>query len=1705
MKKILTILALLFIIFSQSFAIQFPADSSIRIKRDTIVKPERDSVIAPPEGWQNQKIADKNNGSTNSSLLGSNNAPTLVFPANYASINGTSVGLYWNKNNSLGTCDYLVRVVDLTTLTPLYNYTNAGDNSSFGVQNLIAGRNYAISIKAVNKANANDFAESTVYNISVPSSNVTTISLTSINATTFCGNNRNITIYYTRTGNYNSNSYNISNSSYYAYGNTFVELSDKNGSFANPILIGGVSLNSNSGSFGVSLPSNLVFGTNYKIRLFAYTPVALSGESSTMTIGTIGNDLDIINRFDASVRYNSLSLCNGSSALIKTQLPDTTGMTFQWKKDGVNVALGGNSSKYTVKTGGNYTISITQGTCPTITSGQAYIYNLTGNTTTYLNRSGDAIQCGGGSAILTMPYWSDNQTYQWQRNGQSISGANQRTYTAYQTGNYSVRVVDGSCSITATSDALTFGSSISLTPSLGASTICSTGGQTFASVSPSYSPNLSNNYQWKRNGLNISGATSNSYTITQGGVYNVQVTQGGCTATSQGMEVKTSTTLDSIKIIQDLSVSCSPTEASLRPSSTGLSNVIYNWVKNGVTLGLNNYYYAYTDGSYTLTIAQGSCVTTSKPSIVTLNTNTFTPTLYINGNSSSTVRDTVYACTDASQSLYIYNYPSGNFQWFKDGVMINGATSSNYFVSQRGSYYVRITTSSCVLNSRPIFVENTFPKFSLNVTPQSTNVCVNNIVKLDYFNKGFYPYNCTTWKKDGATLTTCGSSPFSVLESGIYTATVQQGNCSAESEPINIKINEPITASISGNTTMASGGTAKVYVTFTGSAPWTFTLSDGNTITTSNNPYIYNVTPTNSTTYTLTSVMGSCGVGTVSGSGIVTIGTCITPTVITTQPLSQTKCTGSAVTFSTIATGGGTLTYQWKKDGQNISGATNSSYVISNLKTADIGNYSVEVTGTCGTVFSNNALLKPVNNVPAFASATNPVYVGSTLRLSAGSYVGNVTYAWQGPNGYTSNLQNPVIASATVSNGGVYTLSVDNGQGCVGQAVASTNVLVANITLSNLSNTTFCAGGAGTLNFSPVIAGHNYAVQISDSNGSFGASPTIIGTSQNSSITFNTPSGYSSGTTSTYVLRVVDLDDIMNVSAPSAVIYFNALYASVETIVGKNYASVCTGSSLKMYARLNFPDNNDVVYEWKKDGNIIGGVTNATYISNQAGSYVVKATKSSCGVSTSNGFSFYTTSNPQSFYNNPDQYQCAGNTVPLKADYASESAVYVWRKDGVIISNPTPASILNVNQSGSYNLTTTDANCTQGGSSSTRIFTFGNIIPTSINSGGKDTLISCVNYSTYLYHNTGSQNSVDYTYQWFKDGNALLNENRYYTYAYTEGLYALKITQGICNSFSQGVFARKNGMTSKVIVAPYGSQNCSGNNVYLYLDGLTCASYQWQKDGVDIVLSSSTNAYFYATQSGDYRLKINDNGVVSFSNVISVVVSSNPTFSIRSNSASNVVTCLPYAYYYLNNAPSGTNFYEWYKNNVVISGANYSSYEMFSAGTYKLKVTNGICSGFSQDVIVASGSQISKPQLISNGGKIVCGNTYINLQTNYVPYVNYEWKLNGQTISLSPYTSSLTILQSGIYTVAASQNGCSATSDPLVINIGDKQQSIKTFNWNDASTWSCGSVPVVTEDILINKGHTVTIPNNYTGFMKDLQLNGSLNYGTNALLKSRTN
>lgn len=83
------------------------------------------------------------------------------------------------------------------------------------------------------------------------------------------------------------------------------------------------------------------------------------------------------------------------------------------------------------------------------------------------------------------------------------------------------------------------------------------------------------------------------------------------------------------------------------------------------------------------------------------------------------------------------------------------------------------------------------------------------------------------------------------------------------------------------------------------------------------------------------------------------------PPTITTQPSNQSVSVGQTATFSVIATGQGTLTYQWKKDGVDISGATSASYTTPVLVLADnASTYSVKVSdSTSASVTSTSATL----------------------------------------------------------------------------------------------------------------------------------------------------------------------------------------------------------------------------------------------------------------------------------------------------------------------------------------------------------------------------------------------------------------------------------------------------------------------------------------------------------------------------------------------------------------------------------------------------------------------------------------------------------------------------------------------------------------------------------------------------------------------------
>lgn len=82
-----------------------------------------------------------------------------------------------------------------------------------------------------------------------------------------------------------------------------------------------------------------------------------------------------------------------------------------------------------------------------------------------------------------------------------------------------------------------------------------------------------------------------------------------------------------------------------------------------------------------------------------------------------------------------------------------------------------------------------------------------------------------------------------------------------------------------------------------------------------------------------------------------------TKPIITLQPQSAQVETGTDITLSVTATGSD-LTYQWRKDGVDIDGATSAELVFEDLTLEDAANYYVVVANECGILTSNIATLE---------------------------------------------------------------------------------------------------------------------------------------------------------------------------------------------------------------------------------------------------------------------------------------------------------------------------------------------------------------------------------------------------------------------------------------------------------------------------------------------------------------------------------------------------------------------------------------------------------------------------------------------------------------------------------------------------------------------------------------------------------------------------
>src|SRR5262249_40885742 len=89
---------------------------------------------------------------------------------------------------------------------------------------------------------------------------------------------------------------------------------------------------------------------------------------------------------------------------------------------------------------------------------------------------------------------------------------------------------------------------------------------------------------------------------------------------------------------------------------------------------------------------------------------------------------------------------------------------------------------------------------------------------------------------------------------------------------------------------------------------------------------------------------------------------------ITFQPTSQSAVPGSRVALGVTAGGSAPLSFQWRKNGVPITGATSAMLELANLSGADAGTYTVVVTNTLGSTTS----------IPANLTVSDPVRPGTS-------------------------------------------------------------------------------------------------------------------------------------------------------------------------------------------------------------------------------------------------------------------------------------------------------------------------------------------------------------------------------------------------------------------------------------------------------------------------------------------------------------------------------------------------------------------------------------------------------------------------------------------------------------------------------------------------------------------------------------------------------
>jgi len=803
------------------------------------------------------------------------------------------------------------------------------------------------------------------------------------------------------------------------------------------------------------------------------------------------------------------TLCSGSTATFSATATGT-GLTYQWKKGATNLVDNGTVSGATSSTltltniatsdAANYTVVVSGAApCSAITSD---ISTLSVNQIVAIETQPTATQtvCSGTSASFNVVATGTGISYQWRKgttnlsNGGSITGATSATLTINPTvsgdaaSDYNV-VITGTapCNpLTSNNAALVINQAVVITSQPAATqTLCS--GSTAIFSATAAGTGLT--YQWKKgtsnlvDGGTITGATASTLTITNiatsdAANYTVEISGAApCPAITSNISALLVNQIVAIGTQPATTQTvCSGTAASFNVLVTG-TGLSYQWRKGTTNL---------TDGG---TISGATTATlTINPTVSgdaasdynVIITGTAPCTPLISNNATLVVNEAVSIITQpaATQTLcsggtatLIVNATGAGlaYQWRKgstnlvNGANIAGATSPTLTLSN-------LQTTDAA-NNYNVVITGTSP--CTPVTSNNSILLINRLVTINT-----QPSNVGVCVSNPAT--------FGIVASGDgLTFQWYKGSIGSGVAVV--------------NSTNITGATTNV-LNFTQAA-----LTD-------DGPY-----------YAIVSGIAPCSAIT-SNQVTLNVDQSI---AITSQPISKTVCEDTPnVSFSVIANAGGDpLTYQWRKNGVNIAGATAPTFTVSTTTLATAGNYDVVISGpsgyTCSSIQSA-AVTLTINPKPIGSATTQTICSGSSTNVALNSTVGGTTFTWTAaiqtnPTGGSitgfSDSSGNIIAQSLTNTGtsaGIirYTIT-PTANSCIGTAF-SVDVTVNPAPVGSATAQTICSGSTTNLVLNSNVTNTTYswiaAIQTAPTGGSIsgfsnGTQNTITQTLSNTGTT----------------------------------------------------------------------------------------------------------------------------------------------------------------------------------------------------------------------------------------------------------------------------------------------------------------------------------------------------------------------------------------------------------------------------------------------------------------------------------------------------------------------------------------------------------------------------------------------------------------------------